>query len=84
MIFLSHIYSKVKDVHPIFSTFKSVKTCVERYFHLSRIYSMVKDMHHIFATFKLVETCVEGYFHFKLHLFRMRPIFATFKWVNLH
>lgn len=60
---LSRIYSEEKDVHPIYSTFNSKKTCVERYFHLSRIYSEVKDVHHIYSTFKSKETCIERYLH---------------------
>ena len=46
-------------VHHTFSTFKSVKTCVERYFHLSRIYSEVKDVHPIISTFKSVKTSIQ-------------------------
>ncbi|KAG5568772.1 hypothetical protein H5410_064209 [Solanum commersonii] len=42
---------EVKDVHPIYSTFKLVETCVERYLHLSHIYSEVNDVHPIYSTF---------------------------------
>ncbi|KAG5591009.1 hypothetical protein H5410_041523 [Solanum commersonii] len=41
---LSRIYSELKDVHHIYSTFKSGEICVERYLHLSHIYSKVKDV----------------------------------------
>ncbi|KAG5576913.1 hypothetical protein H5410_057047 [Solanum commersonii] len=82
MCIISIQRSKVKDVHYIYSAFKSEETCVERYLHLSRIYSELKDVHPIYSSFKSEETCVERY----LHLSRIysevndvHPIYSTSK-----
>ncbi|KAG5621540.1 hypothetical protein H5410_006758 [Solanum commersonii] len=72
----------MKDAHPIFSTFKSEETCIERYLYLSSIYLEVKNVHPIYSTFKSEKTWVERYLHISLIYSEVKdvhPIYSTFK-----